>query len=61
MKFHDAVRKHIKTLDGIQKRLKVKDTYPTSLTYLKGLSANEGLMECGHQICLPILKKNGMN
>ena len=25
MKFHDAIRKHIKVLDGIQKRLRTKD------------------------------------
>lgn len=25
MKFHDAVRKHIKVLDGIQKKMRTKD------------------------------------
>ena len=31
MKFHDAIRKHIKVLDGIQKRLRTKDESFTSV------------------------------
>ena len=31
MKFHDAVRKHIKVLDGIQKKMRTKDESFTSV------------------------------